>query len=87
MVSEMVMDLGSIAGHTWPIIVVVSVPVFLRVCVTSIVLVYSVDRRDRVKAIKALAPLFSLAKPARNIRAGRVIERQQPSRPQTDRRN
>jgi hypothetical protein len=79
MMSEMATDLGSIAGHAWLIFAAVLAWALL-VCVTSIILVYSVDRRDRVKAISALAPLLSLANPARSLRTERGIERPTASR-------
>lgn len=85
--SKAAIDLGSIAGHTWLIFVVGPVAVGLLVCVTSIVLVYSVDRSDRVKAIKALAPLFFLVRPARSIRPKRSIDRRLSARHQSDRQS
>jgi hypothetical protein len=47
-----------VAGHLWPILVAAVVPAVLA-CVTSVILVLSVERSKRVEAIKALPPVVA----------------------------
>lgn len=47
-----------ITGHLWLAVAAAAVPCALA-CVTAIVLVLSVDRGDRVEAIKALPPVIT----------------------------
>jgi hypothetical protein len=47
-----------VAGHLWLILVAAVVPAVLA-CVTSVILVLSVERSKRVEAIKALPPVVA----------------------------
>lgn len=47
-----------ITGHLWLAVAAAAVPCVLA-CITAIVLVLSVDRGNRVEAIKALPPVIS----------------------------
>jgi len=47
-----------VAGHLWLILVAVVVPTMLA-CITSVILVLSVERSKRVEAIKALPPVMT----------------------------
>jgi hypothetical protein len=52
-------DAGTlVAGHLWLILAAAVVPMALA-CITSVVLVLSVDRSKRVEAIKALPPVMA----------------------------
>jgi hypothetical protein len=56
------LELSSVAeGHAWLVVALVALSV-LPICATAIILVLSVDRRDRVRAIEALAPVLSRAR-------------------------
>ena len=47
-----------VAGHLWLILVAAVVPTVLA-CITSVILVLSVERSKRVEAIKALPPVMT----------------------------
>lgn len=47
-----------VVGHLWLILVAAVVPAVLA-CVTSVILVLSVERSKRVEAIKALPPVVA----------------------------
>ncbi len=49
---------GVVVGHLWLILVAAVVPAVLA-CVTSVILVLSVERSKRVEAIKALPPVVA----------------------------
>ena len=52
-------DAGTlVAGHLWLILAAAVIPMALA-CITSVVLVLSVDRSKRVEAIKALPPVMA----------------------------
>ena len=53
-----VKDAGMLAGHLWLILAAAVVPVVLA-CITSVLLVLSVERSKRVEAIKALPPVMA----------------------------
>jgi putative exporter of polyketide antibiotics len=63
-------DAGTlVAGHVWLILAAAVILVALA-CITSVVLVLSVDRSKRVEAIKALPPVIAaLNQPASRLRA------------------
>ncbi len=58
-------DAGTlVAGHLWLILAAAVIPMALA-CITSVVLVLSVDRSKRAEAIKALPPVIAaLSQPA-----------------------
>jgi hypothetical protein len=79
-------ELASITeGHMWLLFAFVVAPVLL-VCVTSVILVLSVDPSDRVKAIQALAPVLGLGKPTRGRRHGRGVPQTQSRLPDSSQR-
>jgi len=49
---------ATITGHLWLIVAAAAVPAVLA-CITTIILVLSVERGKRVDAIKALPPVIS----------------------------
>jgi hypothetical protein len=61
-----------LSGHIWLLCAMIVAPAVL-ICLTSIVMVLAVERRRRVEAIKALAPVVATlnklgAKPPRRSR-------------------
>jgi hypothetical protein len=64
---------GRVVGHLWLILVATVVPAVLA-CVTSVILVLSVERSKRVEAIKALPPVVAALNQTAVGRA-RAIER------------
>jgi len=70
-----------ITGHLWLAVAAAAVPCVLA-CITTIVLVLSVDRGNRVEAIKALPPVVTaISKTAVTVRrTGHSLGATAPSR-------
>lgn len=49
----------TLTDHAWPVLIAVMAPIVI-VCVTTIVLVFAVERGKRVEAIQALPDLISV---------------------------
>jgi hypothetical protein len=66
--TRVALEVGSYAVDPALLIVATTFLSVLSVCLTVIILVLSVERSDRVEAIRALAPVLSLTRAARNWR-------------------
>jgi hypothetical protein len=69
--TRVALEAGSFAVDQALLIAAMTFLSALSVCLTVIILVLSVERSDRVKAIKALAPVLSRTKVSRTRRGGR----------------
>jgi hypothetical protein len=57
--AEVVQGATALADHAWPVLVAVIASMVI-VCVTTVVLVFSVERGKRVEAIRALPDLIAV---------------------------
>jgi hypothetical protein len=72
--TRVALEVGSFAVDQALLIAAIAFLSALSVCLTVIILVMSVERSDRVKAIRALAPVLSRTRVSRNRRNGRGVQ-------------
>jgi hypothetical protein len=75
-------DAGTlVASHLWVILAAAVIPIALA-CITSVVLVLSVDRSKRVEAIKSLPPVIAALNQSTASRLRALESRNKSASPQ-----